>query len=192
MENEFSSVMSQRSKSELIAIITTDRSKYQPLAIEAAEAEIKKRGIETQEFETLVQKNEVEVKKTAEFEAKNVGPEIRLVHFIVDLFAIAILHSAATLFAYFILPFTHSYLELAMFTIIFIGYYTIFESHYQKTLGKLITKTKVVNFYGEKPSFQDIFVRSICRFIPFDRVSYLFMKNGFHDGISKTTVIKDN
>jgi hypothetical protein len=58
-----------------------------------------------------------------------------------------------------------------------------------KKLGKFITKTKVVTL-GEKPSINDIMRRTFCRLIPFDRLSFLFMENGIHDGLSNTRVIK--
>jgi uncharacterized RDD family membrane protein YckC len=65
------------------------------------------------------------------------------------------------------------------------------EHKFQKTVGKFITRTKVVNLNGEKPTLNDIMVRTFCRLIPFDRLSFFFAKNGFHDGISNTRVIKD-
>ena len=46
MENEFKQVMSERSDKDLIKIITIDRGTYQPIAIEAAESEIKYREID--------------------------------------------------------------------------------------------------------------------------------------------------
>ncbi|WP_417198809.1 RDD family protein [Bizionia sp.] len=64
------------------------------------------------------------------------------------------------------------------------------EIKFQKTLGKFITKTKVVKLNREKPNPSDIINRTICRFIPFDGISYLFVKNGLHDYLSKTKVIK--
>jgi uncharacterized RDD family membrane protein YckC len=65
------------------------------------------------------------------------------------------------------------------------------EIKFQKTLGKFITKTKVVKMNGEKPENSDIILRTFCRFLPFDRLSFVFTKNGFHDFLSKTKVIKD-
>ena len=43
----------------------------------------------------------------------------------------------------------------------------------------------------KKPEQSDIISRSFCRLIPFDRVSFLFTKNGIHDFLSKTKVVKD-
>ena len=55
-----------------------------------------------------------------------------------------------------------------------------------------VTKTKVVKMNGEKPTDGDIITRTFCRLIPFDRLSFLFVKNGIHDFLSKTKVVKDN
>ncbi len=74
----------------------------------------------------------------------------------------------------------------------FIGYYAIMETKFQKTVGKYVTKTTVVKMNGEKPTNGDIVTRTFCRLIPFDRLSFLFMKNGIHDLLSKTKVVKDN
>ena len=70
-------------------------------------------------------------------------------------------------------------------------YFLFFEAVFGRTIGKYITKTKVVDEFGNKPSFNTIFTRSICRFIPFDALSFLFGENsGWHDTISNTKVIE--
>ena len=74
----------------------------------------------------------------------------------------------------------------------YIAYYVFMETKYQKTIGKFITKTKVVNKNGTKPEVGDILRRTFCRLIPFDRISFLFTSNGFHDRLSDTTIIKDD
>lgn len=74
--------------------------------------------------------------------------------------------------------------------LIFSIFYLIFESTTQKTLGKYITQTKVVLENGEKPDVNTIAIRSICRIIPFDPLSYLGKPpRGWHDTISKTYVV---
>jgi len=70
-------------------------------------------------------------------------------------------------------------------------YYIFMESKYQKTLGKMLMKTKVVMADGTTPEVSDIITRTFCRLIPFDRISFLFTKNGFHDRLSSTMVVKD-
>ena len=69
-------------------------------------------------------------------------------------------------------------------------YYTVFEALTGRTIAKYITRTKVVTENGEKPDFMTIFIRSLCRFVPFDPLSFLLSDHtGWHDRWSKTIVI---
>ena len=70
-------------------------------------------------------------------------------------------------------------------------YYTIFEALTGRSPAKLITKTKVIDQNGEKPDLATIIVRSLCRVIPFDALSFLFSEKsgGWHDRLSKTSVV---
>jgi len=75
----------------------------------------------------------------------------------------------------------------------FIGYYYIMEVYCQRTIAKFITKTKVITNDGNKPKKISILIRTICRLTPFvDQISYLIKRNGFHDRLSKTMVIKSS
>jgi uncharacterized RDD family membrane protein YckC len=70
-------------------------------------------------------------------------------------------------------------------------YFSVLEATTGRTIAKLITKTKVVNEKGEKPNFGTIILRSLCRFIPFEPLSFLGSDNsGWHDKLSKTRVIE--
>ena len=70
-------------------------------------------------------------------------------------------------------------------------YYTFFETLTGRTPAKFITGTKVVTYEGEKPEFETILKRSLCRFIPFEAFSFLGEHSkGLHDSISGTRVIK--
>jgi uncharacterized RDD family membrane protein YckC len=74
--------------------------------------------------------------------------------------------------------------------IIFMGYYPIMEFAFQQTVGKMITKSVVVNdFDYGKPSFLRVVGRSLARLIPFEAFSFLGRNPGWHDSISKTLVI---
>jgi len=69
-------------------------------------------------------------------------------------------------------------------------YYTSLEAFTGRSIAKYITKTKVVTKLGEKPSIKMIFIRSLCRLIPFEAFSCLFNDgSGWHDSISDTKVI---
>ncbi|WP_108807662.1 RDD family protein [Aquimarina spinulae] len=69
-------------------------------------------------------------------------------------------------------------------------YYSFFEITTGRTIGKLITGTKVVDEYGNNPDMQTILVRSLCRHIPFNAFSFLGDGSGWHDTLSKTKVIE--
>ncbi len=68
-------------------------------------------------------------------------------------------------------------------------YYSLFEGLTGRTLAKFITRTKVITENGEKPDFKTILLRSLCRFVPFDPLSFLFSGKGWHDKWSRTTVV---
>lgn len=74
--------------------------------------------------------------------------------------------------------------------IILLIYYTTMETLTGRSLGKFITKTKVVIYDGSKPTFNEILVRSLCRLIPLEHFSFLGEDGkGWHDSISKTYVV---
>jgi len=190
MNIDFNEVMSKHADDELIKIVTIDKNKYQPLAIEAAEEEIKKRNIDTTKFEQVKVALTAKSTEEKEFEAKKVNSVTRFFNLIIDTIVwfiiVAILTNA--LDAKDPMQMVFGYL---IFFASYIGYYTLMETKYQKTIGKFVTKTKVVNKNGTKPQGGDILRRTFCRIIPFDRISFLFTPNGFHDRLSDTTVIKD-
>ena len=69
-------------------------------------------------------------------------------------------------------------------------YYSFFEGVTGRSIGKYFTKTKVVDENGQKPTVQAIFLRSLCRFIPFEALSFLGSEPiGWHDSLSKTRVV---
>ena len=77
-------------------------------------------------------------------------------------------------------------------------YYFLMEVIWDRTLGKLIMGIMVVDAkrvnYKEKRMTKLIFIRTLCRYIPFDHLSFIFMSNAsgqasWHDQISGTKVI---
>jgi uncharacterized RDD family membrane protein YckC len=190
MNTDFKEVMSKRTDEDLIKIVTVDRGRYQALAVEAAEEEIKKRKIDTTKIEQVKVDLTAKFEKQKELNANKVSALTRFIHFIVDTIVWLIIAAILTfpLNAKDDLQMLLGYLLL--FTS-FMGYYTFMETKYQKTIGKFMTKTKVVNKNGSKPEVGDIVRRTFYRLIPFDRVSFLFSPNGFHDRLSDTTIIKD-
>ncbi len=69
-------------------------------------------------------------------------------------------------------------------------YYLPLEIGFGRTLGKMVTGTKVVNEEGRKPSAGQVLGRTLCRFIPFEAFSFLGAQTrGWHDSIPKTWVV---
>lgn len=61
-----------------------------------------------------------------------------------------------------------------------------------KTVGKYLTKSRVLTDEGMVPDALTIIKRSLCRLIPFDALSFLGSDAyGWHDSISKTIVIDE-
>jgi uncharacterized RDD family membrane protein YckC len=195
MENEFAKVMSERTDEELIKIVTVERTSYNPTAIEAADAEVEKRNIDTSEFEKIREKATAEKEQKEKVDSNVVGSGIRFVNFLIDFIVwLVLVFIMSFIIGLIVQPTDQGILTLFGYVLIFgtfIGYYAFMEIRFQKTVGKFVTKTKVVKMNGEKPENGDIITRTFCRLIPFDRLSFLFVKNGIHDFLSKTKVVKD-
>ncbi len=194
MTTDFKNAMSQRTDEELIKIVTILRNDYQPSAIEVAEDEIKKRGLDSTQTNNMQADLEEKIEKEKEFNSKKVSSWIRLANYIIDFIAWIILFMILVLIVGLfynldIILINHS-VTYALLIILYLGYYIFMEHKYQKTIGKFITKTKVLTKDGKKAKLSDIMARTFCRLIPFDWLSYFFTSNGFHDRLSNTTVIK--
>lgn len=80
--------------------------------------------------------------------------------------------------------------EMAYSIMVLVVYFIVTESLFQRTLGKLITGTKVVMADGSKPGFGTIVLRTLCRLIPFEAFSFIGENTyGWHDSLSKTYVV---
>lgn len=195
MKINVTDLMSGKTDEELIEIVTTERDGYLPQAVEAAEVEIKNRAISSEIIEEVKNNLQRKLADKKTFETNTVSVWKRAIHFIVDTLAFIImgllLAMIIGIFFDAALPSDLGFLGyLYMFMVYFI-YYTFMESKYQKTIGKFITKTKVVTLNGSRPTSADITRRTLLRLTPFDRISFLFTPNGFHDKLSDTRVIND-
>lgn len=128
----------------------------------------------------------------------------RFVNLFVDMIAIYILWVFVSLFwfllqdAYSSMVYAPNYESLSIVVAPFalalsvvLGYFIGMESMYGKTIGKMITKTKVVSLDGSKPSFNQIVGRSFARLIPIEPISYLILPEGWHGSWSETIVVKE-
>jgi len=74
--------------------------------------------------------------------------------------------------------------------VIWVIYYTLCEGATKgRTLGKLVTRTKVLTDEGENITWRIAFRRSLCRLIPFEQFSG-FGCHPSHDTFTKTCVVK--
>ena len=114
----------------------------------------------------------------------------RFANSLIDVFVIYILY-----FVLFLIFFRSNIDYTTMkysFYPVWIIYYTFMEFAIGKTIGKMVTGTKVVTLNGEKPGFGTAFARTLCRFIPFEGFSFLGSPcKGWHDTIAKSRVIMD-
>jgi uncharacterized RDD family membrane protein YckC len=124
---------------------------------------------------------------------------VRAINMIVDMISFFILWLLFSL-GLMLLGFNQTYVDekgeqiplIPMIIIVptFWGYYILSEFLFQRTLGKLLTKTKVVAKTGAKPTFGQILGRTLSRSIPFEYLSFLVSVNGIHDRLSGTRVIR--
>lgn len=81
-------------------------------------------------------------------------------------------------------------LEIFAFYFGLLAYYLGSEHCYGRTLGKMITRTKVLALDNKRASFLQILGRCFCQLIPFNAFSFLGVTAcGWHDTIPKTKVV---
>jgi uncharacterized RDD family membrane protein YckC len=126
---------------------------------------------------------------------KSVDRTTRLVIFLIDLITFFVIVLISFFLLKVFIPSSYSiilaYNRLISFVSFFL-YYFIFESISDKTVGKIITKTKIVDSETKsKPSIYKVLIRTLARFIPLEALYILLneKKLTLHDLISKTTVI---
>ena len=110
---------------------------------------------------------------------------LRIANFIIDLF---VLNAVAIVLAVFDDWSSVTLTELLLVSL-FPAYYIISEYYFQQTIGKFFTQSIVINEYGDKPDFKTIVVRTFIRIVPFEPLSFLGEKRGWHDKWTNTYVI---
>ena len=71
-----------------------------------------------------------------------------------------------------------------------IFYYLVLEVFFNTTIGKTLLGNIIVNHQGIRPSLAQRLGRTICRLIPFNALSFVFARRGWHDSITNTYVVK--
>lgn len=85
-----------------------------------------------------------------------------------------------------------SLLGIPVYTVGYMVYLILFEYMAGRTLGKALTRTKVIRPDGTPPSFWSIVGRNFARLIPFEFFSFLTSRPvGLHDVIAHTMVVRD-
>ncbi|PHQ28431.1 RDD family protein [Leeuwenhoekiella nanhaiensis] len=192
---DYPKIYKNLSDKELVRIVTVEIHKYEPEAVKAAEAELSKRGIGKLKMAELVKEVAQENTSVQEIQDYVSSSTMRFVNFLIDFVVYIVLVLAGSLALDSVFVTTDSDLIIGigyfMMFMIFMAYYGLSEFYFQKTAGKYVTKTIVVTKEGTKPNASTIIIRTLCRLIPFDRLSFLIVKDGFHDRFSNTTVIRE-
>lgn len=69
-------------------------------------------------------------------------------------------------------------------------FYTLCEGATKgRSVGKYITRTRAVRLDGSPIAWRDAFLRSLCRFIPFEPFSAFSARGPWHDRLTKTMVV---
>ncbi len=84
---------------------------------------------------------------------------------------------------------TSQLLEILIYVLVAVPYYYFFELFTQRTPGKFLTGTLVVDKEGNKPLPKSLLKRTLFRMVPFDGISFLASDSlGWHDRYSETYV----
>jgi len=78
--------------------------------------------------------------------------------------------------------------------VIYVLYFTLVEGMTGgRSIGKLLTRTRVIQKNGDRAGFADAFLRSLCRCIPLEVFSAVPHKPPYpwHDRLSETLVVAD-
>lgn len=145
------------------------------------------------------------VKDTEDYEAYRTvnvissGP--KFAHFIIDFIFFQIVIYVVNYIFQLILNFTELNatikLTLAMFTgiillLLYPALYAFSEFKWQRTPAKYLTKSIVIDEYGNRPDLRAIVLRSLVRLVPFEPFSCLGEpSSGWHDRWSKTWVVSE-
>jgi uncharacterized RDD family membrane protein YckC len=131
---------------------------------------------------------------------KSVSAGTRFAHLIIDLITFTlIVYSINALLNPFV-HFSNSIIGINLIWIIILLLiypilHAICELIWQKTPGKFLTKTIVINEFGNKAKTRAIILRTCIRLVPFETFSCLGNKNncshGWHDKWTKTWVVTE-
>lgn len=114
--------------------------------------------------------------KNIELSSKGIGKDSRVINYLIDITIIMLFAMPAVVFP------KYPYLDIYLDTFL---YYFFMEFLFHQTIGKLHNNS-FVSYKGNR--LPSILIRTFCRFIPFNPLSF-FGKEGWHDKVSETTVV---
>lgn len=123
---------------------------------------------------------------------KEVGVGSRVINFLVDTILIALLSYALYKWNnFYVYYWKHTFHPYYMFfyPLIFV-YYLLCESLTNRSPGKWFSMTKVCGLDGKKPTFYQVFLRSLLRLTCIDMFFIPFLDRPLHDHFSKTRVVE--
>lgn len=84
--------------------------------------------------------------------------------------------------------------QLMAWLIFLFIYYVVCEGLWHRTIGKLITGTRVIHESGRAPTLADIIMRTLLRYIPLEFITYIADTRpaGWHDRWSNTRVVNQD
>ena len=186
---DFIHIMSSKSDEELLQIVEEENKGYQTDALEAAKQELDSRGIPYREGSRAY--------VPSSFAEKYYESENRFWDYLIDSIIFSII---GTIVGFLVSDDPDSLAWTIASTVAIFIYYFLMEAALGKTVGKMILGLKVVDINGNPATTKALLLRTLCRFIPFEALSFLFgnewskdgrLKGNLHDQLSKTYVVSE-
>lgn len=194
MENSYSEAMSRLPEKKLIRIITTERQSRDPLAVQAAEAELAARGVDEYHIRRTAEEFKKKVVKGKEMVSEQVPAWLRLSHHILDIMCyIALSYSLVYMVVWLELIDDEFLLELlgyAVYAVSFFGYFVLTEFNLHRTPGMHLTGCYVQKAEGGYADFDTIFARTFYRLILIEGFYFVVTGKMLHDKLSDTKVVR--
>jgi uncharacterized RDD family membrane protein YckC len=117
----------------------------------------------------------------------NLSTTRRFINFFIDMFAIFLIQYPIAIMN----SISPSWIFTLISILIPFSYYILFEYYLQRTIGKFVTGSLVVNEFGDRPDLKTISLRTVIRIFPFDVISFFWQDENrlWHDTWTRTYVI---
>jgi len=121
-----------------------------------------------------------------------VGVGTRVINFVVDTIVVFLLsYGLYKWWTFYVIYWQYKYFQYyKVFYFTLFVYYTILEAISTRSVGKLVTMTKVTTTAGKRPAFYRILLRSLLRLTLIDAFFIPFIGRALHDQLSGTRVVE--